>query len=49
VIAHRLSAVADADRILVLDHGRIIQEGTYEQLMADREGLFARLASRQTY
>jgi NHLM bacteriocin system ABC transporter ATP-binding protein len=49
VIAHRLSAVADADRILVLDRGRIVQEGTYERLMADREGLFARLASRQTY
>jgi NHLM bacteriocin system ABC transporter ATP-binding protein len=47
VIAHRLSAVADADRILVLDRGRIVAEGSYEHLMADRDGLFARLASRQ--
>jgi NHLM bacteriocin system ABC transporter ATP-binding protein len=49
VIAHRLSTVADADRILVLDQGGIVQEGTYEQLIADSAGLFARLTSRQTY
>jgi NHLM bacteriocin system ABC transporter ATP-binding protein len=49
VIAHRLSTVADADRILVLDRGSIVQEGTYQQLIADSAGLFARLASRQTY
>ena len=47
VIAHRLSTVADADRIIVLDQGRIVQEGRYEALMADDDGLFARLASRQ--
>ena len=47
VIAHRLSTVANADRILVLDAGRVVQEGTYRGLMRDRAGLFHRLASRQ--
>ena len=49
VIAHRLSTVADADRILVLDHGQVAQQGTYDELMSDSGGIFARLASRQTY
>jgi NHLM bacteriocin system ABC transporter ATP-binding protein len=47
VIAHRLSTVAEADRIIVLDQGRVVQQGTYQELLADAEGLFARLASRQ--
>ena len=47
VIAHRLSTIAEADRIVVLDHGRIVQDGTYEQLMADEDGPFAKLARRQ--
>jgi ATP-binding cassette subfamily B protein len=34
LIAHRLSTVRSADRIIVLDHGNIIEEGNHEQLMA---------------
>jgi ATP-binding cassette subfamily C protein len=46
VIAHRLSTIREANRICVLDSGRIVQQGTYEQL-AGEPGLFARLIARQ--
>ncbi len=46
VIAHRLATVLSCDRILVLDHGAIVEEGTHESLIA-REGLYARLAKLQ--
>jgi NHLM bacteriocin system ABC transporter ATP-binding protein len=47
VIAHRLSTIIDADRIVVMDKGSVVQEGTFGELMQERDGLFYRLASRQ--
>jgi ATP-binding cassette subfamily B multidrug efflux pump len=46
-IAHRLSTIARMDRIVVLDAGRIVEEGTHAQLLA-RGGLYARLWQRQS-
>ncbi len=45
-IAHRLSTIADADNILVLDHGRLVESGTHSALLA-RRGLYAEMWARQ--
>jgi ATP-binding cassette, subfamily B, beta-glucan exporter len=45
IIAHRLSTVADADLILVLDGGHIVERGSFRELVAGN-GLFARLVAQ---
>ncbi|MGL4324940.1 MAG: ABC transporter transmembrane domain-containing protein [Beijerinckiaceae bacterium] len=46
VIAHRLATILSADRILVMENGRVVEEGTHDQLV-NNAGLYARLASLQ--
>ncbi len=46
VIAHRLSTVRDADRLAVLDRGRLVETGTHSEVVA-QGGLYARLIRRQ--
>jgi ABC-type multidrug transport system fused ATPase/permease subunit len=47
VIAHRLSTVMDADRVIVMSDGRIAQQGPPADLLADAHGLFHQLIRRQ--
>ena len=46
VVAHRLSTIQNCDRILVMDNGRIAEEGNYEELLA-KNGIFTELVNRQ--
>ena len=46
VIAHRLSTIRHCDRILVLDGGKIVEDGTYDELV-EQGGFFAELVERQ--
>jgi len=47
VVAHRLSTIRAADRILVIDAGRVVQSGSFDELVA-QEGMFRNLVQRQT-
>ena len=47
VIAHRLSTVRNADRVLVIQAGRIVESGDHDGLMADPEGMYYKLVNRQ--
>ena len=48
VIAHRLSTVQHADEIVVLQHGRIVERGTHDELVRREGGVYQRLSSMQT-
>jgi ATP-binding cassette subfamily B protein len=47
VIAHRLSTVRSVDRILVLHHGRLVEEGSHDELLAKPDGIYRRLVEIQ--
>ncbi len=47
VIAHRLSTIRNADQVIVLEQGEIIQQGPFQQLAAERKGLFRQLLTKQ--
>ena len=47
MVAHRLSTIRQCSRIVVLDGGHIVQDGTYDELIAQKSGLFYDLVRRQ--
>ncbi|MBT2679838.1 ABC transporter ATP-binding protein [Bacillus sp. ISL-35] len=47
VIAHRLSTIKNADQVIVLDQGRLIQQGRFSQLANEKKGIFSKLLSKQ--
>jgi ATP-binding cassette, subfamily B, multidrug efflux pump len=47
-VAHRLSTIAAMDRLVVMDHGRIVEEGTHAELVKKKRGIYAQLWARQS-
>jgi len=47
-IAHRFSTLKNADRLIVLEKGKVVEIGTHEELMAKEEGVFRRLSDMQS-
>jgi ATP-binding cassette subfamily B protein len=47
-IAHRLSTLRVANRLIILEKGKLVQIGTHEELLADEKGLYAKLHRMQT-
>ncbi|XP_030378233.1 ATP-binding cassette sub-family B member 10, mitochondrial [Scaptodrosophila lebanonensis] len=48
-IAHRLSTIRNADKIAVLENGQIVEQGSYDELMGNRDGAFRELVSKQAF
>ena len=48
VIAHRLSTIRNADQVIVLDKGRVVQNGEFDQLAMEYDGMFSNLLGKQT-
>jgi ABC-type multidrug transport system fused ATPase/permease subunit len=47
IIAHRLSTIREADKIIVLEKGKILEEGSHQQLMGNEQGLYKYLSGLQ--